>query len=80
MNKPRDVSQRGFDVLQQVTGQAPIKRSPPTREKNPHAVALGQLGASKGGRARAASLSAKKRKAIARKAAAARWGKYKKPA
>lgn len=43
--------------------------------KNPAAVALSRLGASKGGKARAASMSAAKRKAIAKKAAAARWGK-----
>ena len=43
--------------------------------KNPAAVALGKLGGSKGGRARAASLSPTKRKQIAKKAAKARWGK-----
>ena len=42
--------------------------------KNPHAVALGRLGGKKGGKARAAKLSSAKRKAIARKAAKARWG------
>ncbi len=42
-------------------------------KKNLHAQALARLGASKGGKARAASLSAKKRKAIAQKAALARW-------
>jgi hypothetical protein len=42
-------------------------------EKNPHAVALGKLGAAKGGRARAQALSAVARQRIARKAAAARW-------
>ena len=46
-----------------------------TGQKNPAAVALGKLGASKGGKARAASLTAAKRAQIARKAAAARWGK-----
>jgi hypothetical protein len=44
-------------------------------EKNPAAVALGRLGGLKGGAARARSLSAKKRAAIARKAAKVRWGK-----
>lgn len=39
------------------------------RPKNPAAVALGRLGASKGGNARAAALSAMERSAIARKAA-----------
>ena len=41
----------------------------------PPAVALSKLGASKGGKARAASLSAAKRSAIARKAVLARWRK-----
>lgn len=36
-----------------------------------------RLGGQAGGRARATSLSAAKRKAIAKKAAAARWGKRK---
>ena len=44
-------------------------------KKNPHAVALSRLGASKGGKARAANLSPKKRAEIAKKAAEARWGK-----
>ena len=41
--------------------------------KNPAAVALGRLGGLRGGKARAAKLSAKRRAQIARKAAAARW-------
>lgn len=41
--------------------------------KNPAAVELGRLGGLKGGKARAAKLSSAKRKAIAKKAAAARW-------
>ena len=44
-------------------------------EKNPAAVALGKLGASKGGKARAEKLSPERRKEIARKAAKARWAK-----
>ena len=43
--------------------------------KNPLGVAFGLLGSSKGGKARAAKLSARKKKEIARKAARARWGK-----
>ena len=42
--------------------------------KNPAAVALGRLGGKKGGKARAAKLSAKRRSEIARIAAQARWG------
>lgn len=45
----------------------------PNKGKNPTAVALGKLGGSKGGAARAAALSPRKRKMIARKAAEARW-------
>ncbi len=45
-------------------------------EKNPAAVALGKLGASKGGKARAEKLTPEEKKAIARKAAKARWDKY----
>jgi len=41
---------------------------------NKAAQMLSKLGASKGGKARAAKLSAKHRKAIAQKAAKARWG------
>jgi hypothetical protein len=44
-----------------------------TPQKNPAAVALGRLGGLKGGKARAAKLSPKKRKEIAKRAAAVRW-------
>ena len=55
-----------------ATGQAPEPpQEPDTR--NQAAVTLSKLGASKGGKARAESLSAAKRKAIAKKGAAARW-------
>ena len=47
----------------------------PDAGKNPHAVALGRMGGQRGGIARAASLSATKRKLIAKKAAKARWNK-----
>jgi hypothetical protein len=59
------------------TGQAP-KYDPQQSSKshkNPAAVALGRLGGLKGGAARAAALSPKKRSQIAAKAAKARWGK-----
>jgi hypothetical protein len=48
-----------------------------TDERNPAAVALGKLGASKGGKVRAEKLSPERRKEIARKAAKARWDKKK---
>jgi hypothetical protein len=45
------------------------------KRKNPHAVALSKLGAGKGGLARAAKLTPEQRRAIAQKAAQARWAK-----
>ena len=45
----------------------------PQRKKNPAAVALAKLGASKGGKARAKKLTAKQRSRIAKLAAEARW-------
>ncbi len=70
----RDTNQLAWQIVQEATGQAPeVKPVPDTR--NPAAVALSKLGASKGGIARAAALSPAKRRAIAKKAVAARWGK-----
>ena len=43
--------------------------------RNPHASALGRLGGSLGGHARAAALSPRRRREIARAAARARWQK-----
>ncbi len=43
--------------------------------KNPHAVALGKLGGSKGGKIRAARLTPEQRTEIAKKAAKKRWEK-----
>jgi hypothetical protein len=43
------------------------------KKKNPAAVALAKLGASKGGKARAKALSAKERSRIAKLAAETRW-------
>jgi hypothetical protein len=52
-----------------ASAQEAVGPAPP----NPHAAALGRLGGLKGGPARAAALSAKRRRAIARQAALARW-------
>jgi len=49
-----------------------------TKKKNPHAVALGKLGGSKGGKVRAAKLTAEQRSEIARKAVLTRWAKQRK--
>jgi hypothetical protein len=71
---PRDPNELAKYILDVTTGEAE-KIEPP--KKNPAAVALAALGASKGGKARAKSLSSRKRKAIATKAAKARWAKSK---
>ena len=71
--RPRDVNVLARAIVDESTGQA--KAEPDTR--NPHAVALGSLGGKKGGPARAAKLSERERKEIARNAAKARWGRRK---
>jgi hypothetical protein len=48
------------------------------KEKNLHAVALGKMGGSKGGKKRAARLTPEQRSASARNAALARWARVKK--
>jgi hypothetical protein len=68
-SKNEDINEAAFRVVREATE----KHDPEAMKKNPAAVALGRLGASKGGKARAAKLSAAKRKAIAKKAAQARW-------
>jgi hypothetical protein len=70
--RPRDVNQLAKAIVDEATGSAPPEPKP-EREKNPAAVALGKLGGQKGGKARAEKLSARKRSAIAKKAAEARW-------
>lgn len=73
----RDPNLTAFDVVSKATGEDQPKKKPQEPEKNPAAVALGRLGGLKGGKARAKSLSAKKREEIARKAAKSRWKKHK---
>jgi hypothetical protein len=67
--RDEDINEAAFRVVREATE----KHDPEGYKKNPAAVALGRLGASKGGKARAAKLSAKKRAQIARKAAITRW-------
>jgi hypothetical protein len=67
--KRADFAQNALRVFEEAIGDT-LK---PSETKNPHAQALSALGASKGGKARAEKLSARKRKAIAKKAAETRW-------
>ncbi len=74
---PHDFTLTARRVVEQAIGET-LKGEPlpdPDAGKNPAAVALGKLGGAKGGKARAEALSPAKRKAIAKKAASARWGK-----
>lgn len=71
-SKPADVNQLAKAILDEATANENLEN------KNPAAVALGRLGGQKGGPARAKSLTAKQRKAIAEKAAQARWSKERK--
>lgn len=70
---PTDPILNAAAIFRQVSGEGPTE-APPVREKNPHAVAMGKLGGPKGGKARAAKLSARRRSEIAKKAARVRWG------
>jgi len=83
----RDLNQLAASIVAQSTDE---KRHRQARDltqfvirqntgKNPAAVALGHLGGLKGGKARAAKLSASKRIQIARKAAKQRWAKARRP-
>jgi hypothetical protein len=58
-----------------TTPEKSTESKPDQPTKNPAAVELGRRGGLKGGKARAAKLTAKERKEIAKKAAAARWKK-----
>lgn len=69
---PADTNKRAKSIVDIATGET---QETPINEVKAAAAALGRLGGLKGGKARAKSLSAKKRSEIAKKAAAARWGK-----
>jgi hypothetical protein len=71
----RDFMQVAREVVEKAIGEqmdgSPLDIPPDTRD--PHFVALGSKGGKKGGKARAKQLSSKRRSAIAKKAADARW-------
>lgn len=67
--RPADVNARAVMIARIATGEVEDKVT--DDGKNAAAVALGRMG----GKARAAGMSAKKRKEIAKKAAATRWGR-----
>jgi hypothetical protein len=68
--RPRDPNQLAKSIIDIATGQKPDRDPTPEEQgKDPAAVALGK----KGGKARAAGMTSKRRKEIAKKAAATRW-------
>ena len=67
--RPADVNKRAVMIARIATGE--IEDAPPDDGKNKAAQELGRMG----GKARAAALGKRKRKEIARKAAASRWAK-----
>jgi hypothetical protein len=70
----KDLNQTAYNIVRQSTEQVVNALAEPP-VKNPAAVALGRLGGLKGGKARAASMTADQRKAIAVKAAKLRWSR-----
>ena len=74
--RPRDPNQLGRLIVALSVGETEeAAPAPVDTGKDPAAVALGRRGGLKGGKARAKSLSAKRRKEIAKKAAKSRWSK-----
>lgn len=84
--RPRDLNELAAAIVAEATDETPAAvTEPATPEpmpdaapaddgKNPAAVALGRLGGKKGGPARMAKLTPEERSALAKKAAAKRWG------
>jgi hypothetical protein len=70
--RPRDPNQLGKLIVDIATGE--IEDTPGDSGKNPAAVALGRKGGLKGGKARAAKMTAAERSAAAKRAAESRWG------
>lgn len=72
---PNVIAKGMIDRLAARAEGRPLPEPPKEKPKNPAAVALSKLGASKGGKARAKALKPKERAAIARRAAETRWAK-----
>jgi hypothetical protein len=72
--RPRDTNQLAKRIVDIATGEHEDREPTPEEQgKDPAAVSLGRRGGLKGGKARAKSLSAKRRAEIAKAAAEARW-------
>lgn len=71
--RPRDISQLAKMIVDEATNEEPTTAPDDQPEKNKAAQELGRIGGKKGGKARAGKLTPEERKAIAQKAAKARW-------
>jgi hypothetical protein len=71
--RPRDPNQLGKLIVDIATGEA--DDAPEDDGKDPAAVALGRKGGLKGGKARAAKMTAEQRSEAAKRAASARWAR-----
>lgn len=69
-NPKLDLAQLAKAIVDEATDQT---KTLPEDTRDPAAVSLGRRGGLVGGKARAAKLSPEQRKAIAQRAAAARW-------
>lgn len=69
--RPTDPNELAKRLVDEATGTEP--KYDPDEGKDPAAVALGRKGGLKGGKARAAKMSAEERSEAARRAARARW-------
>ena len=73
--RPRDTNQLAKLMVDILTGQVVDRAPAPDEEgKDPAAVSLGRRGGLKGGKARAAKMTAAERSAAAKRAAESRWG------
>jgi hypothetical protein len=75
---PKDPNKLAYEIIRMSTEEPEEKVVEPPKERSPiseYLAKIGKKGGLKGGPARAKKLSANKRKAIAEKAAKARWGK-----
>lgn len=70
---PTDLNQRAQHVAKLLTGEIVEAPQPEQSEVSKYLSEIGKRGGAKGGVARAQALSARKRSAIARKAARSRW-------
>ncbi|MFA7236248.1 MAG: hypothetical protein WC058_05220 [Phycisphaeraceae bacterium] len=72
----KDMTQLAKAIVEASTAESRIELLTSEEGKNVAAVTLGRLGGLKGGKARAAKLSAKQRSEIAKRAANIRWSAH----